>query len=106
MECSSSVFPLCVLPEPHPSRTTSAAEDIQRQQADLQAKILSLLGSSAVVPSPKPQSTGPPPPRGYDMGAMRYGDERGADRPGIPNFGRRPEYDSFPPVRPGFPGFR
>ena len=30
---------------------TNSPEDIQRQQADLQAKILSLLGSNAVVPS-------------------------------------------------------
>lgn len=91
---------LPILADPLPPRTTSTAEDIQRQQADLQAKILSLLGSSAVVPSPKSQSAGPPPPRGYDPVA-RYGDERGTD-----HFGRRPEYGSFPPIRPGIPGFR
>ena len=36
---------------------TNNPEDIQRQQADLQAKILSLLGSSAVVPSSGPSSS-------------------------------------------------
>jgi hypothetical protein len=35
---------------------TDTPEDIQRQQADLQAKILNLLGSSAVVPSSSPTS--------------------------------------------------
>ena len=36
---------------------TNTPEDIQRQQADLQAKILSLLGSSAVVPSSSSSTT-------------------------------------------------
>lgn len=36
---------------------TNTPEDIQRQQADLQAKILSLLGSSAVVPSSSPSTS-------------------------------------------------
>ena len=35
----------------HSDKEPNTAEAIQRQQADLQAKILSLLGSSAVVPS-------------------------------------------------------
>lgn len=38
---------------------TNTPEDIQRQQADLQAKILSLLGSSAVVPSSASSSSSP-----------------------------------------------
>lgn len=38
----------------------SSTEDIQRQQADLQAKILSLLGSNAVVPSSSPSSSQQP----------------------------------------------
>ena len=41
----------------HSAPTSATAEDIQQQQADLQAKILSLLGSSAVVPPTKPTST-------------------------------------------------
>lgn len=49
--------------EPAPAPQLPAKEDIQRQQADLQAKILSLLGSNAVVP-PSPSQG-----RGYDNGA-------------------------------------
>ena len=41
--------------------TTATAEDIQQQQADLQAKILSLLGSNAVVPPSKPAPAAAPP---------------------------------------------
>lgn len=37
--------------EPSQNQPTASSDDIQRQQADLQAKILSLLGSNAVVPS-------------------------------------------------------
>ena len=55
---------------------TNTPEDIQRQQADLQAKILSLLGSSAVVPS----SSGPPakpgphrPPDNYGLSSSHGG---------------------------------
>lgn len=43
------------------SLETNTPEDIQRQQADLQAKILSLLGSSAVVPSSSPSTSAAPP---------------------------------------------
>ena len=50
---------------------TNTPEDIQRQQADLQAKILSLLGSSAVVPSSSntaPAKPGPHrPSESYDL---------------------------------------
>lgn len=45
-----------------------AKEDIQRQQADLQAKILSLLGSSAVVPPSPSQQPLSSQGRGYDQG--------------------------------------
>jgi hypothetical protein len=47
---------------------TNTPEDIQRQQADLQAKILSLLGSSAVVPSSSSSSTPGKPGGSYDSG--------------------------------------
>ena len=50
--------------------TTNTPEDIQRQQADLQAKILSLLGSNAVVPSSSPSAPPKPPAhRGQTMGS-------------------------------------
>lgn len=42
---------------------------MQRQQADLQAKILSLLGSSAVVPANKPT----PSPSPASAGRSGYG---------------------------------
>lgn len=47
--------------QPVDSLETNTPEDIQRQQADLQAKILSLLGSSAVVPSSSPSTSAAPP---------------------------------------------
>lgn len=60
-------FTWCItfdLTEPQRSLQMPAKEDIQRQQADLQAKILSLLGSSAVVPPSTAQG------RGYDNGTV------------------------------------
>lgn len=55
-----------LLHTPHSTRSTesshnqpaASSDDIQRQQADLQAKILSLLGSNAVVPSSSQSSQG------------------------------------------------
>lgn len=55
--CRQVVSTVCTACSPVPTSLSesshhhSAADDIQRQQADLQAKILSLLGSNAVVPS-------------------------------------------------------
>lgn len=40
------------------NQPAASSDDIQRQQADLQAKILSLLGSNAVVPSSSQSSQG------------------------------------------------
>ena len=53
-----------------------AKEDIQRQQADLQAKILSLLGSNAVVPPSPNQQSVSSQGRGYDQGGS-VGSARG-----------------------------
>ena len=50
-----------------------AKEDIQRQQADLQAKILSLLGSNAVVPSPSSQGSASSLPKGPPLSGMGGG---------------------------------
>ena len=56
------------------SFSQSADNNIQRQQADLQAKILSLLGSSAVVPAAKPAPTHSPSTSGKaSYPASRYG---------------------------------
>ena len=55
-----------------------AKEDIQRQQADLQAKILSLLGSNAVVPSPSSsQGSASSLPKGPHMGGGMGGGPSG-----------------------------
>ena len=52
------------------------SDDIQRQQADLQAKILSLLGSNAVVPSPSSSQSSQSQSSGYgrdrDRGVISY----------------------------------
>lgn len=47
--------PLSISDMHHSDKEPNTAEAIQRQQADLQAKILSLLGSNAVVPSSSSQ---------------------------------------------------
>lgn len=71
-----------------------AKDDIQRQQADLQAKILSLLGSNAVVPSPSAQNSAPLPkgppsgggggPSGYPSSSYgSYGPPRGGGGEGV-----------------------
>ena len=62
------------LPDVGSSFSQSADNNIQRQQADLQAKILSLLGSSAVVPAAKPAPTHSPSTSGKaSYPASRYG---------------------------------
>ncbi len=79
----------------------SPKEDIQRQQADLQAKILSLLGSNAVVPSSSNQTpsqghsyegTGRgvkyPPGRGYGGGGGGGGGAGGGGGGGNDGGGR------------------
>ena len=52
--CILSVFPSLDTMAP-----TASSNDMQQQQADLQAKILSLLGSNAVVPSGGPPASKP-----------------------------------------------
>lgn len=81
-----------------------AKEDIQRQQADLQAKILSLLGSNAVVPSPSSQgsasSLSKGPPGGLSgMGGGVVGGGGGGGPSGYPSSGGA--YGSYGPPRGG-----
>ena len=78
---------ICKSPAGDFSSHQLAKDDIQRQQADLQAKILSLLGSNAVVPSPSAQNSTPIPkgplsggsggPSGYSGSYGSYGPPRG-----------------------------
>ena len=70
-----------------------SSEDIQQQQADLQAKILSLLGSNAVVPT---SAKGPPKSAGH------YMDERSQYRGGSGMVGY---HDGYASVQ-GFGGYR
>ena len=76
------------------SSSHAVDSSMQRQQADLQAKILSLLGSSAVVPASKPASS-PSAPAGrsgygsasrYTEDAL-YGDYSYTDRYRQPSYG-------------------
>ncbi len=60
-------------PPPPQAPQLPAKEDIQRQQADLQAKILSLLGSNAVVPPSPNQQSLASQGRGYDQGNVGGG---------------------------------
>jgi uncharacterized membrane protein YgcG len=64
---------------------TDTPEDIQRQQADLQAKILNLLGSSAVVPSTPTSASAVSKPVGVGSGGSYESfSGRGAGSVGYP----------------------
>ena len=63
------MYIVCTLIAGPPDKAdANTPEDIQRQQADLQAKILSLLGSNAVVPSSGTAKTAVHGGSSYDSG--------------------------------------
>ena len=77
------------------SSSHAVESNMQRQQADLQAKILSLLGSSAVVPANKPASSPSPasvgrsgyaPASRYTEDSL-YGSDYSYDRYRQPSYG-------------------